>query len=33
MTEFLIQQGEKMEVAFTETTDDFLSRLYVGNIQ
>lgn len=33
MTEFLIQQGAKLEVAFTETTDEFLSRLYGGNIQ
>lgn len=31
MTEFLIKKDAEVEVAFTETTDEFLSRLYQGN--
>lgn len=30
LTEFLIKQDAQMEVAFTETTDEFLQRLYDG---
>lgn len=30
MTEFLIKQGAQAEVAFTETTSEFLQRLYEG---
>lgn len=32
MTEFLIKQDAEMEVAFTETTDEFLQHLYDGGI-
>ena len=30
LTEFLIKEGAEVEVAFTETTSDFLNRLYEG---
>lgn len=33
LTEFLIKKGAQAEVAFTETTDEFLRRLYDGGIE